>query len=315
MITKICENCGNEFYPPKSRVRFCSRSCSNSATKTRIDKYAVIAMWRNGISVKEIAERNGSTESYIKKLIQKEIPKEEREKYNAQRELHKREKEFIKKLSNGGFDYEYIGGYRNNISKVTLRCKRCGEIVEINASFLRKRRSKEHSCCLEKKRLYKRLIDLLVRKQKMDLKIAREKEKRARGVKLIRECTECGRVFRAKSIRMICCSSECSRKRENRIKEIKRRQRMKGNGEIDYSISLSKLIKRDKGICSICGRIVDINADPNSDEYPSIDHILPLSKGGTHTWDNVQLAHRGCNTMKSDKLLIERSDKQLKLCL
>ena len=39
--------------------------------------------------------------------------------------------------------------------------------------------------------------------------------------------------------------------------------------------------------------------------YPSIDHIIPVSRGGTHTWDNVQLAHRYCNSIKSNKLVDE----------
>lgn len=38
--------------------------------------------------------------------------------------------------------------------------------------------------------------------------------------------------------------------------------------------------------------------------YPSIDHIIPVSHGGTHTWDNVELAHRYCNGVKSDKVFV-----------
>ena len=36
-------------------------------------------------------------------------------------------------------------------------------------------------------------------------------------------------------------------------------------------------------------------------KYPTVDHIVPLSKGGTHTWNNVQLAHMACNSGKCDK--------------
>lgn len=35
-------------------------------------------------------------------------------------------------------------------------------------------------------------------------------------------------------------------------------------------------------------------------------HVLPVVKGGTHTWDNVQLAHRGCNSSKDDNPIHER---------
>ena len=48
---------------------------------------------------------------------------------------------------------------------------------------------------------------------------------------------------------------------------------------------------RDKGICGICHKIVSI------DDY-HIDHIIPLSKGGEHSYNNVQLAHSKCNLHK-----------------
>lgn len=77
-----------------------------------------------------------------------------------------------------------------------------------------------------------------------------------------------------------------------------------GCKEYDNNISLKKLIERDKGICKICGRLVDPSDIENSHVkgmYPSLDHIIPLSKGGTHTWDNVQLAHLRCNAAKCDR--------------
>jgi 5-methylcytosine-specific restriction endonuclease McrA len=33
----------------------------------------------------------------------------------------------------------------------------------------------------------------------------------------------------------------------------------------------------------------------------SLDHIVPVSKGGTHTRDNVQAAHLRCNQAKGDR--------------
>lgn len=36
------------------------------------------------------------------------------------------------------------------------------------------------------------------------------------------------------------------------------------------------------------------------DWYPSVDHVQPIAHGGTDTWDNVRLAHRRCNYLKSD---------------
>jgi 5-methylcytosine-specific restriction endonuclease McrA len=30
----------------------------------------------------------------------------------------------------------------------------------------------------------------------------------------------------------------------------------------------------------------------------SMDHLVPLSKGGDHSWANVALAHRSCNSKR-----------------
>ena len=78
-----------------------------------------------------------------------------------------------------------------------------------------------------------------------------------------------------------------------------------GCAEFDKTISLKELIKRDDGICQICGKPTDKDDITNGHigrMYPTLDHIIPLSKGGTHTWDNVQLAHMSCNAGKCDRL-------------
>lgn len=66
--------------------------------------------------------------------------------------------------------------------------------------------------------------------------------------------------------------------------------KQRANGPIDEDIDIIALIDRDDGICQICKELCL--------DDPSIDHIKPVSKGGTHTWDNVQLAHRICNIKK-----------------
>ena len=72
----------------------------------------------------------------------------------------------------------------------------------------------------------------------------------------------------------------------------------------ELGITLKKLYARDKGICQICGLICIYPGDPQSQLYPSIDHIIPFNKDllkkGGHTWKNVQLAHRICNCHKRD---------------
>ena len=74
--------------------------------------------------------------------------------------------------------------------------------------------------------------------------------------------------------------------------------------EYDCAVTLKRVREKFCDICQICGKVVDDTDIGNGHIkklYPSIDHIIPLSKGGTHTWDNVQLAHMGCNAGKQDR--------------
>ena len=53
---------------------------------------------------------------------------------------------------------------------------------------------------------------------------------------------------------------------------------------------------RDNYTCQYCGiRTRDL----------TLDHVIPRSKGGPHTWDNLVSACRSCNHRKGGKLLAE----------
>jgi 5-methylcytosine-specific restriction endonuclease McrA len=57
--------------------------------------------------------------------------------------------------------------------------------------------------------------------------------------------------------------------------------------------SRSMIYKRDGHKCQYCGATRKL----------TIDHVLPKSKGGQDTWQNLVVACSRCNTLKSDKLL------------
>lgn len=125
----------------------------------------------------------------------------------------------------------------------------------------------------------------------------------------IKTCISCGKKFKPIKSTKIYCSKRCCDRECNKISQRLREAKAKENGIVDHSITLTKLIERDKGICKICNKPIDetdytyINDTfVAGNYYPSIDHIIPLSKGGVHQWNNVQLAHRRCNSKKQDKL-------------
>lgn len=64
-----------------------------------------------------------------------------------------------------------------------------------------------------------------------------------------------------------------------------------------------KLILATQDICAICGQPVDKTLKSPHPLSATIDHIIPIAKGG-HPSDmsNLQLAHRACNRQKGTQI-------------
>lgn len=112
------------------------------------------------------------------------------------------------------------------------------------------------------------------------------------------------------------CSRECSaihvqrwendpRTREQKkMRGAKRRAIQRGVQLEDFYFS--EIFRRDKWICKICDTPVDRTKTFPHHLSPSIDHIIPLCKGGPHRRFNVQCAHWICNIRKSHKPMAKR---------
>lgn len=69
-------------------------------------------------------------------------------------------------------------------------------------------------------------------------------------------------------------------------------------------ITLALIAERDHYQCGICSGPVNMSAEDNLG--PSIDHVIPVSAGGSSLATNLQLTHRGCNNAKRDRLEFSR---------
>ena len=67
--------------------------------------------------------------------------------------------------------------------------------------------------------------------------------------------------------------------------------------------------ERDGWTCQLCSEPVDVGADPLSDWYPSLDHVVPRSRGGSDEFENLQCAHRICNSKKGARY--DNSDRDV----
>ena len=59
--------------------------------------------------------------------------------------------------------------------------------------------------------------------------------------------------------------------------------------------SRSNVYLRDEGTCQYCAKEIDRKVS-------TLDHVLPVSKGGKSTWENCTTACASCNSNKSDKI-------------
>jgi 5-methylcytosine-specific restriction endonuclease McrA len=55
----------------------------------------------------------------------------------------------------------------------------------------------------------------------------------------------------------------------------------------------AEIYRRDAGVCGICEKPV------SESEKWHVDHVVPLARGGAHSYDNCQLAHARCNQSKN----------------
>jgi 5-methylcytosine-specific restriction endonuclease McrA len=55
------------------------------------------------------------------------------------------------------------------------------------------------------------------------------------------------------------------------------------------------VLERHEGLCGICG-------EPVNPARFDVDHIVPLARGGEHSYANTQPAHPACNARKGARL-------------
>jgi len=117
-------------------------------------------------------------------------------------------------------------------------------------------------------------------------------------------CPECGKVERYELGKCLgkFCSSGCSRRYHKRIAHQKRRAVLRG--AFVESVDPLEVFKRDGYCCHLCGRRVDMKRlGMHTGNAPEMDHIVPLSKGGKHCYENVACSCSACNNSKRDKII------------
>lgn len=127
--------------------------------------------------------------------------------------------------------------------------------------------------------------------------VMREYQREARAKRPPRErtCDQCGADFVPTVNNQVRCSAECMS-----AWRIGNKARRRGATTI-CSVSPLEIYERDNWTCGICELPVDPNEAYPEPGSPSLDHIVPISRGGSHEPGNVQCAHLYCNIVKGNR--------------
>ncbi|MGF2208968.1 HNH endonuclease [Streptomyces albidoflavus] len=118
-------------------------------------------------------------------------------------------------------------------------------------------------------------------------------------------CTYCGLVFEAsRRDRKHCGASACRAKwHSQRMGPYVQARRAAKAGVTADSFTASEIFERDGFVCWICGTEALADVPKNHPQRATLEHVVPLSRGGAHTRANVRCAHLLCNLRKGGKVL------------
>lgn len=254
--------------------------------------------FREGHSRKETATKFNTSVDYVKRICRGARGYTEGNQYtgsdfdrvaNAIRHINERTPQF-----------EYAGNYTGVDGYADIRCKTCGTVTRKSFVAIRHGTAICEVC---------RHTEIEERRQRAERQRRAEQESRAARVRYnkikrtayqisMKQCPICGALFSADKIY---CSVKCRNQNKYNLKDGYR-----------HLYPLEEVYKRDKGVCYICGGKCDWNdlEERNGvvvygNLYPSRDHVVPKSKGGANSWENIRLAHRICNSLKADSPLVK----------
>lgn len=205
-------------------------------------------------------------------------------------------------------DYEYVGGYTTSDGFVDIRCKACGVVLHKSCVTIRHRKTTCDNCeriATEKAKQEKEQQ----RKIEADKRMWAKAGKREAKQMSFSVCKACGGLFYSERLGVLYCSDSCAKRVMNARAKDKRIKKLSCI-IVDKGITLERLFHKSNGVCALCGGkcnwadhfVKDNGAFVAGATYPSIDHIMPISKGGLHEWKNIQLAHFACNSKKGDRV-------------
>ena len=264
-MSKNCEYCGIAFTPVKqagNRQRFCGELCQR-------------AWW----------SENQKTESKQFTFVCGNCGKEYQTRHSDRNQYCSRECYFIA------------------IEAALVLCVICGKETNGEKYCSDECEHSHKMICQQCGAFYLGKITSVYCSRDCELEVGRERSgkyyisKRETNEYVTKVCKNCGELFTINYYveKREFCSSRCS----NRYHKVQRKARERG--AFVEPVSIGYLFNRDGGVCQLCGKKVSMDLEHTHVMSATMDHIIPISKGGRHCKQNTQLAHLMCNSIKGAK--------------
>lgn len=105
--------------------------------------------------------------------------------------------------------------------------------------------------------------------------------------------------------RAIAYSSEWNQNNKSRRRitaaAAQNRRRARRKNSLVETYSRIDIFDRDNGVCYLCKESIDITLEWPDPRSFTVDHIQPISKGGSDTPSNVSASHWICNLSKGNR--------------
>lgn len=279
---RTCKYCGTEYEKGTkySTKEYCSSKCYHRGKEGKAGTKRTCEVCGNEFTLIYGNERMCSDQCKATAL-------KEQKKINGQRYWKEKQAERIQ-------------------NRPTATCKCCGEPVSVRKVYCSPQCKEKEKWKREIERQYgswENYESFLKEKRQAKIKEMHERKQKEKEERtIIGTCVVCGNEFTTFNPAQKTCSKECGK----RLRYAHKEKRIPKEQMIDKDITLEALYRRDSGVCYLCGGKCDWNDKQGNivgASYPSIDHMIPISRGGFHTWGNVRLAHFKCNTVKSNELI------------
>lgn len=252
------------------------------------------------------------TPEYIQKVADLALQKEQREQEKAQQAQQRLKDAEQRQLDREQARLDKQKAHKEAVEQRRI-ARRAQEIVERDIRRAEKRQKQQQA---QQQAREQRQKEAQIRQQ--ERKIAQQAEKQARkdakkALKATQHGTTYGDYTRCKDSNGTACRP-CKDAAAAYVRQYNKTHKRPSRGSkhgrkatVRKYYTVKHILKLYGATCHICNQPIDLTlprhcGEPGYEMGLHLDHVIPLSKGGHDTRENVKPSHAKCNLQKSDQM-------------